>query len=176
VRYWRKSWATEEFSLSDKPRSGRKPSLSAEDHALIKAIAFEYPIQRSQPFSRYSTMDIVRVVKANQQLVYVSPSSVWRILAHNAIQPWQCRYWIFSRGSKFLTKIRPFLDLYQGFWQGQLLGERDFVICDDEKTSIQARQRRYQSQPPLLTNWHCLSMNINVREQFNIWQHWMCIT
>jgi hypothetical protein len=66
VCYWRKHWTTEEFSLRDKPRSGRKPSsLSSNDHALIEAIACEFPMQRDQPLSRYSTMDIVRVVKAD---------------------------------------------------------------------------------------------------------------
>jgi transposase len=147
VRYWRKRWATEGFSLSDKPRSGRKPTLSADDHALIKAIACEFPRQRRQPLSRYSTMDIVRVVKAEQQLDHVSPSSVWRILAHDAIKPWRFRCWIFPRDPEFLPKARPILELYQGVWQGQPLGARDFVICADEKTSIQARRRRYPSQP-----------------------------
>lgn len=28
VRYWRKRWVKEGFSLADKPRSGRKPSFS----------------------------------------------------------------------------------------------------------------------------------------------------
>ena len=148
VRYWRKRWATEGFSLSDKPRSGRKPTLSANDHALIKAIACEFPVQRSQPLSRYSTMDIVRIVKAEQQLVHVSASSVWRILDQDAIKPWRFRCWIFPRDPEFLQKARPIVELYQGFWQGQPLGERDFVICADEKTSIQARQRRYPSKPP----------------------------
>ena len=148
VRYWRKRWAIEGFSLRDKPRSGRTPTLSANDHALIKAIACEFPMQRHQPLSRYSTMDIVRVVKAEQQLDHVSPSSVWRILAHDAIKPWRFRCWIFPRDPEFLQKARPILQLYQGFWQGQPLGARDFVICADEKTSIQARQRRYPSQPP----------------------------
>ena len=149
VRYWRKRWASEEFSLSDKPRSGRKPILSANDHALIKAIACEFPLQRSQPLSRYSTMDIVRVVQAEQKLVHVSASSVWRILDQDAIKPWRFRCWIFPRDPEFLPKASPILELYQGFWQGQPLGARDFLICADEKTSIQARQRCYPSQPPL---------------------------
>jgi len=148
VRYWRKRWATDEFSLTDKPRSGRKPILTANDHTLIKAIACEFPMQRRQPLSRYSTMDIVRVVQAEPQLAHISPSSVWRILDHDAIKPWRFRCWIFPRDPEFLAKARPILELYQGLWQGQPLGAREFVISADEKTSIQARQRRYPSQPP----------------------------
>mgnify|MGYP006195872865 CR=1 FL=1 len=33
------------------------------------------------------------------------------------------------------------LDLYAGVWDGEALGDHDFVVCADEKTSIQARQR-----------------------------------
>ena len=87
VCYWRKRWVSEEFPLSDKPRSRQKSSLSADDHVLIKAIACEFPMQRRQPLSRYSTMDIVRVIKTDQQLDHVSPSSVRRILNQDAIKP-----------------------------------------------------------------------------------------
>ncbi len=38
------------------------------------------------------------------------------------------------------------LELYQGRWQGKLLHPGDFVICADEKPSIQARARIH---PPL---------------------------
>jgi hypothetical protein len=40
------------------------------------------------------------------------------------------------------------LDLYQGLWDGQPLGSRDFVLSADEKTSIQARRRIHASLPP----------------------------
>jgi hypothetical protein len=33
-------------------------------------------------------------------------------------------------------------------WQGVPLGPREYVLCADEKTSIQARSRRHPSQPP----------------------------
>ena len=40
------------------------------------------------------------------------------------------------------------LDLYQGISKGQQLGPHDYVISADEKTSIQARDRRHPIQPP----------------------------
>ena len=40
------------------------------------------------------------------------------------------------------------LDLYARQWQAKPLGKRDFVICSDEKTSIQARVRRHESLGP----------------------------
>jgi DDE superfamily endonuclease len=40
------------------------------------------------------------------------------------------------------------LDLYAGTWDGRPLGPGDYVICADEKTSIQARCRCHPTLPP----------------------------
>ena len=40
------------------------------------------------------------------------------------------------------------LDLYAGIWDGRPLGAGDYVICADEKTSIQARCRCHPTLPP----------------------------
>jgi hypothetical protein len=40
------------------------------------------------------------------------------------------------------------LDLYERRWQGELLHPGDFVICADEKTQIQARQRDAPTSAP----------------------------
>ncbi len=40
------------------------------------------------------------------------------------------------------------LDLYARVWDGEALGDDDFVICLDEKTSIQARGRQEPTRPP----------------------------
>jgi hypothetical protein len=39
------------------------------------------------------------------------------------------------------------LDLYEGRWQGKLLHPGDFVLCADEKPSIQARRRKHEALP-----------------------------
>jgi hypothetical protein len=40
------------------------------------------------------------------------------------------------------------LDLYAGTWDARRLAENDYVICADEKTSIQARCRCHPTLPP----------------------------
>ena len=40
------------------------------------------------------------------------------------------------------------LDLYAGTWNGERLGSSDYVLCADEKTSIQARCRCHPTLPP----------------------------
>jgi hypothetical protein len=115
---------------------------------LIKAIACEFPAVHDKPLSRFSTMDIVRVIEDDQRLVHMSRSSVWRILDRDAIRPWRFRCWIFPRDPDFVEKAGIVVDLYQRIWQGQPLTDRDFVISADEKTSIQARARKHPSKPP----------------------------
>src|SRR5208283_5097422 len=47
-------------------------------------------------------------------------------------------------------KSRPsgWLDLYQGLWNDQALGDDDYIVSADEKTSIQARIRLHPTVPP----------------------------
>ena len=56
--------------------------------------------------------------------------------------------WIFPRAPDFVEKAQPVLDLYQRSFQGRALRPDEYVICADEKTSIQARQRIHETLPP----------------------------
>ena len=78
----------------------------------------------------------------------ISRSTVWRILDADAIKPWQYTYWIFPRDPQFAEKAGVVLDLYAGLWQGTALGNNDYILSADEKTSIQARIRCHPSLSP----------------------------
>lgn len=58
------------------------------------------------------------------------------------------RSWIFPRAPDFEDKAGRVLDLYYGEWEGVPLNEDDFVLCADEKTSIQARRPKHVTVPP----------------------------
>jgi hypothetical protein len=97
--------------------------------------------------SRLSLADVT--TRAHHALgIPISRSTVWRILATDAIKPWRYKYWIFPRDPHFAEKAGPILDLYAGLWQGQPLGPKDHILSADEKTSIQARRRCHPSLPP----------------------------
>jgi len=97
--------------------------------------------------SRLATADIA--AQASQGLGKpISPSMVWWILDADAIKPWQDTYGIFPRDPHFVEKAGHVLDLYAGYWQGELLGPQDPIISADEKTRIQARIRCPPSLPP----------------------------
>lgn len=116
--------------------------------AQVKAIACELPAIHGSPLSRYSTSEIAREVLNRGLIETVSFSTVWRWLDEDAIRPWRHRMWIFPRDPDFETKAARVLDLYHGTWQGQPLEPDEYVLCADEKTSIQARHRLHEPIPP----------------------------
>ena len=119
---------------------GGTPVFPPLDQALVKAVACELVAETKQPLSRQSLADVTG--RAQHALGKpISRSTVWRILATDAIKPWQYEYWIFPRDPHFAKKAGPILDLYAGTWQGKPLGPKDHILSADEKTSIQARLR-----------------------------------
>ncbi len=114
----------------------------------VKAIACELPVTRGLPLSRLSTADIVREAQRCGLVATLSDKTVWRWLHADAIRPWQHRTWIFPRDPDFAAKAGRILDLYAREWEGRPLHAEEFVVCADEKTSIQARLRTHPSTPP----------------------------
>ncbi len=114
----------------------------------VKALACELPAESGVPLSRWSAPELAVEAVARGIVEAVSASTVRRWLAEDVLKPWQHRSWIFPRDPDFAVKAARVLDLYAGTWQGELLGEGEFVVCADEKTSIQARCRCHPTLPP----------------------------
>jgi len=113
----------------------------------VKAIACALPKQHGLPLSRFSRAELHRLV-IERGFCEASASTIARWLREDALKPWQHRSWVFPTDPVFLEKAGPVLDLYQGRWQGRLLHPGEFVICADEKPSIQARRRIHETLPP----------------------------
>ena len=135
------------FSWKMKLAEGAKPDFPPLDQALVKAAACELVHETGLPLSRLSITEVT--ARASAVLGQpISASTVWRLLAADAIKPWHYRYWIFPRDPHFAEKAGRVLDLYAGYWQGKPLGAKDHIISADEKTSIHARIRCHPSLPP----------------------------
>ena len=113
----------------------------------VKALACELPATTGIPLSRWSTADIARQVRSAGLVATISDKTVWRWLNEDAIRPWQHRSWLFPRDPQFVSKASRILDLYERVWNGRRLKKDEFVLSADEKTSIQARQRRHETLP-----------------------------
>jgi hypothetical protein len=113
----------------------------------VKALACELPRQSGQPLSRYSGADLAGEAIRRGIVAKISGRTIWRWLDEDAIKPWQHRSWIFPRDPHFQSKAERILDLYQDVWNGEPLGDDDYVISADEKTSIQARLRLHPTEP-----------------------------
>jgi hypothetical protein len=105
------------------------------------------------PLSRWSCAELARELVVRAVVATISAATVWRVLHGDAIRPWLHRSWIFPRDPNFAVKAAVALDLYARVFEGQPLGERDFVVCADEKTSIQARCRCHPTLPPGRARW-----------------------
>ncbi|MFD0170042.1 hypothetical protein ACFVJH_38850 [Streptomyces decoyicus] len=74
--------------------------------------------------------------------------TVRRRLAQDALKPWQHRSWIFITSLGFRLKAVWVLDLYARTWQGEQLGDDEYVISADEEISLQARCRCHPTLAP----------------------------
>ena len=114
----------------------------------IKALACELPSRHGLPLARWSVAELRQEAVACGIVAKISGTTLWRWLGQDALRPWRHRSWIFPRDPHFARKAGRVIDLYRRRWKGAALGPRDYVLCIDEKTSIQARQRKHPSLPP----------------------------
>lgn len=149
VRTWRGRYADHGLDgLKDRPRSGRPPRFTPVQRAEIKALACQLPAETGVPLSRWSSTDLAAEAISRGIVAAVSASTVRRILAEDALKPWQHQSWVFIRDPDFAAKAARVLDLYQRVCGGIGLGDDEYVISCDEKTSIQARCRCHPTLPP----------------------------
>ena len=118
-----------------------------EQVAEVKAIACELPRTHELPLSRFSRVELHRLV-IERGVCEASASTIWRWLHEDAIKPWQTRSWIFPRDPEFAEKAGRVLDLYARIFEGKRLRPDEFVISADEKTQLQALGRHHATVPP----------------------------
>lgn len=149
VRTWRGRYADEGLAgLTDRRRSGRPARFTPVQLAEVKALACQLPAETGVPLSRWSCPDLATEAVSRGITEAISASTIRRILAADAIKPWQYRSWLFIRDPDFAAKAARVLNLYARTWDGEPLGDDEYVISSDEKTSIQARCRCHPTLPP----------------------------
>jgi transposase len=149
VSKWRKRFFQEGVDgLGDRKRPGRPRAFPAAVVAACKAIACELPATRGVPLGRWSLVELREELLATGLVDDISTTTLWRWLDEDPIKPWQHRSWIFPRDPDFAAKAGVVLDLYERVFAGEALGDDEYVVSADEKTSIQARCRCHPTLPP----------------------------
>ncbi len=128
--------------------AGVQPAFPPSVVVAIKALACELPSRRGLPLARWSMADLRQEAVTSGIVAQISGTTLWRWLGQDALRPWRHRSWIFPRDPPFARKAGQVIDLYKHRWKGAALGPHDYVLCIDEKTSIQARRRKHRSLPP----------------------------
>lgn len=118
-----------------------------QEVAEVKAIACELPRSHDLPLSRFSRVELHRLV-IQRGVTEASATTIWRWLHEDAIKPWQVRSWIFPRDPDFAQKAGRALDLYARVFEGKRLRPDEYVVCADEKTQLQALGRQHPTVAP----------------------------
>lgn len=149
VRKWRQRFSARGLpGLEDLARSGRPRVFTPVQVAEVKALACTLPAETGAPLSRFSSAEVAAEAITRGVADTISAATVRRWLADDAIKPWQHRSWIFPRDPDFAAKAARVLDLYARRWKGRRLRADEYVISADEKSQLQALQRRHRGQPP----------------------------
>ena len=109
------------------------PRLSPDVVVAVKALACELPAATGVPLARWHCPDLARAAAEQGIVASISGTTIWRWLSADAIKPWRVRSWIFPRDSAFAAKAGRVLDLYARTWDGEPLGEGDYVLSADER-------------------------------------------
>lgn len=84
--------------LADEPRSGRKPTFTAEQVAQIIAAACEKPSDCGREVSHWTARELADEVTKRGIVASISTRHVGRILEEAVIKPHRSRYWLQLEG------------------------------------------------------------------------------
>jgi transposase len=143
VRKWRRRFADHGSvkALRDRPRSGRPARVTVEQRAEVVRLACERPDGSRAAFRDVWTYEALAEVYRATTGVMLSASEIRRILRRSELKPHRVRPWLHSPDPDFREKTRALCKLYLNIPEGAHL------VCLDEKTGMQALERRYAGRP-----------------------------
>ncbi len=147
VRKWRRRWQ-ETHSLKDLPRPGAPRRFSSEVRAQVTALACSLPRSHEAPLAHWSQAELARHIVTIPTLPTISARTIGRWLSAEQLRPWRFHSWQhIQQPEEFLERARPVLQLYED--ATALLKQGIWVVCTDEKTSIQAREAEQAPRPAI---------------------------
>ncbi len=125
---------------------GHRGVFPPQVRAQVTAIACSLPSQSQVPLSRWSRAELARRIAQDPSLPRLSASTVGRWLKTERLRPWRYHAWQHIHDPiVFLERARPVLHAYAQ--ARALLQAGTWLVCLDEKTSIQAREGELPPRP-----------------------------
>jgi hypothetical protein len=115
----------------------------------VTALACSLPRSHGVPLAHWSRAELARYVAATPFLPDISASTLGRWLEAEQIRPWRYHPWQHIQDAEAfrISRARPVLHLYEH--ATALLEQGIWVVCTDEKTSIQAREAEQAPRPAI---------------------------
>jgi hypothetical protein len=126
--------------LQDRPRPGRPPKFGPVTRLELIALACE-PVEREERVATRTIAALVQEAAARGLVPGISRSSYQRILAAGELRPHRVRGWLHSPDPQFRERVTAITELYLRPPAGAV------VLSVDEKTGMQARERRFPDRP-----------------------------
>lgn len=127
-------------ALADEFRTGRPSTIAATTRLQVIGIACD-PLPDAEGLSGW-TLDLLVEELEGRDIADISRSSVHRILAAHDVKPHRQQMWLHSPDPNFVNKVAEIVPLYLEPPPGSV------VLSFDEKTSIQAIERKHPDRPP----------------------------
>lgn len=148
VGKWRLRYAEQgPKGLRDLPRSGRPRTFSAEQVASVLHMATQWPKDNGIPVSHWDAALLQKAAIDAGITESIHPTTIWRWLRDADIKPHQVQYWLRSTDPDFQTRMQDVTGLYLS--APELASQGIKVFSVDEKTSIQALERKHPDLPPI---------------------------
>jgi len=140
VGMWRKRFIAERLDgLEDQPRSGRPRRIGHDDRLKLAAVATSEKAD-DDPVAAWTHQDLADAMADEGTLI--SASQVGRILKAMLLDVTRVRGWLNRRDDpEFWSRVRDVCGLYLN------CPDNAIVLSVDEKTSVQAKERKQKDQP-----------------------------
>ena len=139
---WRKRFAESPGvdALKDQPRSGRPARISVATRCEVVKLACQRPQGSKAPFRQVWTLGSLQEGVHDETGCRLSRSEIQRILRAELLRPHRLRMWLHSPDPEFRPKVQRICQLYLEPPEGAT------VLCVDEKSGIQALERRFPTK------------------------------
>jgi len=138
VKHWRQRWQQTD-RVWDAPRAGTRRACPALQRAQRLALACRAPRAHGTPWPRGSGEKLAQVAIEQPIVAPIAPGPMRAWLRQDTINPWRSHAGQRSTDPHCVAKASPGRDLYEH--AQALAAQGEAVVCRDEQTSSQARQR-----------------------------------